>query len=191
MSTSTKITVVHSISEDFGKYLFGFKIYLLKIFTMHKRRGKVNTDTKETNGIVLFLGPARQFSKFLQSMHLDPFMFGLHSSLKHRIKPTSAIIVELEAGARSLLLEFSGCMKNAVCPLLCKAEKRGCACLQSPPHHPYLYNIYITAFENFRHSGPQGCNVPGMLSEWLFFLGQKNQISVITLKQGQTCYSFF
>lgn len=90
---------------------------------MRKRRGKVNTDVKETNGIVLFWGPPSQFSKFLQSMHLDIFMFGLHSSLNHRVKPTSAIIVELEAGARSLLLEFSGCMKNAVRPLLCKAEK--------------------------------------------------------------------
>lgn len=89
---------------------------------MHKRRGKVNTDVKETNEIVLFLGPPCHFCKFLQSMHLDLFMFGLHSSLKHWVKATSAVIVELEVCARRLLLEFSGCMKNVVCPLHCKPE---------------------------------------------------------------------
>lgn len=130
-------------------------------------------------------------------MHLDLSMFGLHSSLKHRVKPTSAIIVELEAGARGLSLEFSGCMKNAVCPLLCKAEKRGCPCLQSPPHHPYLCNICIIAFDFYfelkisdtmvlKDAMHQGCLMNGY-----FFLGQKKQISVITIKEGQTCYSFF
>lgn len=114
------------------------KYNLLKVSNMHKRRGKANTDVKETNGIVPFLGPHHHLCKFLQSTHLDLFMFGLHSSLKHWVKSTHAVIVELEVCARSLHLEFSGHKKNALCPLQCRPEgnRNPCPCFPSPPLHP-------------------------------------------------------
>lgn len=127
------------------------KYNLLKVSNMHKRRGKANTDVKETNGIVPFLGPHHHFCKFLQGTHLDLFMFGLHSSLKHWVKSTRAVTVELEVCARSLRLEFAGHKKNAICPLQCWPEgnRNRCPCFPSPPLHPqpHLYKSTWVLFD--------------------------------------------